>query len=544
MDSMLVFTAGDAIAASAVTFAIRQFIRPIYVFRLKVYGLSEKLLYGLIFLATILVVCGNAMFSFSENPGELHILISGAQIFGASIFILVYSFSAYVAVRPAKLTVSNAKRFVLAMANLLSNQNAEEHALLISDLRNSIANIVKIAGEYELLYEKSAFVHFSKRRLIEAGSFSDALLRLLADENFCRLVVERDPWQTAALFEKIELAGVRCEAAKLFVEEIAAQFIISSNSGLAREIDFHGFGSAPIVKNAVFGNSYVLINYPPLAATKLMIHSNLEDGFIERLSVAAWEAWSTLMEAGIISHSYTAHQIGRLYEHVLHRISALERDNNRKHDSYRFQRSIIDLYRITVRTTLNYRHDFDANRLHNSIKNNDGLVPDAANVCASIIFCVFESACWSFKGFDDPAWSRVIDIFMEVFPNERSTKNPDINLIQKILIREITLKVRWNMKGFYPPVTKVLLCLVGPPPSGELQDSSAIGVLRQTIYFELRNMKNLHREKPGAAERYMCDGVSYFANRDTVRHVFRDGEYTETPLSEIDVVPTAYNHLA
>ena len=159
---------------------------------------------------------------------------------------------------------------------------------------------------------------------------------------------------------------------------------------------------------------------------------------------------------------------------------------------------------------------------------------DLVQIVTSIVSESLESIANNFKGFDDEVWSHAISIFMDIYPfgeNEPAGMSP----LQQQLALKLLDKVRQNMEGWYPAITRVLLAVVGPYEAHSQNRSSAFALFRDAFYRELQNLPILHVKKPGKVTDFLPENVIYDVEQNTLTHTYRGGNVILTKLSELEL---------
>ena len=104
----------------------------------------------------------------------------------------------------------------------------------------------------------SAFYLFAHRTELErASECCRSLLRLLADQKLCSVLVCECPWQAAAIVRKISELELHVKQAEPFVQELGRQAICNQNGVMAREIGYDGFGGAPVLSQSLFQEPFI-----------------------------------------------------------------------------------------------------------------------------------------------------------------------------------------------------------------------------------------------------------------------------------------------
>jgi len=117
----------------------------------------------------------------------------------------------------------------------------------------------------DLPSETSAFflISFHRDELERAG-YAFSFLRIVADPTVCETLVKRAlPWQVVSCCEKSRKNHLYSVGANQVIRELANQAILRDDGMMAREIGYHGFGTAPLLSDALFSDEFILERYNP-----------------------------------------------------------------------------------------------------------------------------------------------------------------------------------------------------------------------------------------------------------------------------------------
>ena len=307
------FCIGNAIAALGFTFAIQQLFKPIYLFRLRAYGLQIIHLSVAVFLGASFSVVALAL----PNLPVAHKGIFEYPIFwellGGILIGVAYGTAAVISLMPARIYSFNLIPFVRAASALLSAANDDDRAGIAEDVLQSrnVERLVTYASAWkkaemwgaQVEFDRlralgaplqitgpppiSAFYLFAHRRELEAASFAGTFLRIMSDPEFCSVLVRKCPWVTAATVNSIAAKRMHTSQAEPFVQEIANQAILNEESMMAKEVSYKGFGTLPLLSKSLFGNWFILSQYDPLGRLDVSAPKTPSEGYIERLNGAS-----------------------------------------------------------------------------------------------------------------------------------------------------------------------------------------------------------------------------------------------------------------
>ena len=482
------------------------------------------------------------------------------EFLGATVISITYGVVAFISLSPARIFAWNLHLFVRAGGKLLSGateddrwsfaedvldpenmerllfyarawERAENHAIHVEFERlRAEGKELQIHGRPPI----SAFYLFSHRRELERASYAATFLQMISDHEFCSVAVRRHPWPLATMLKEISHRRSHAEAANQFIQQIAAQAIIQDGSLMAKEIRVGGFSSASLLSESLFDDLFILGSYNVLYGLQFDMPDNPTEGFLERLNSAS----KMILKTAIRHHEFWPqgymHQVEGVYERLSRMVSFSRAKGQQIDAAFRLQIGIKDLSHI-MQLALDklewqtqkglFVNDPDPTRSRS----------DLVEIIASIVFVSFESIATDFKGVEDTAWIHVISTFMDIYPSHPEGPDGMTPLQQKLALKFLE-KVRDNMNGWYPAITRVLLAVVGPyERPGVEKKNSAIELFRAAFYRELRKLPKLHAEKPEKVANFLPNNVTYDREKNTLTHTYAGGDVAVTKLSELDV---------
>ena len=151
MDYNPYFTIGDAVQGLGIFLLIPQFLKPIYVFRLRVLGLGMRALYAVsasgflcVFTAALCARYNSDFPPFLRSP-------FGWEIAGGILYATAYSTMALVYIFPARANLGSITKYVRAGAQLLASASEEDRVEFVAE--GSLTDAQK-RGWLTKLYEK------------------------------------------------------------------------------------------------------------------------------------------------------------------------------------------------------------------------------------------------------------------------------------------------------------------------------------------------------------------------------------------------------
>lgn len=560
--AVVYFSVGDAIAGLALTLAIQQFLKPIYKFRLYAAGVRMEWLYVLVFLGLFCAMVAAVLPSLPiPHRGILAYPIVW-EIFGGLSVGFAYVLIGFISIRPARLSQRRPMLFIQAAATMLSSADDDVRADFAEDLlapSRNLESLVQIAAAWEAADRWSsraeldrlrraglparfqgrapisAFYIFAHRRELQGATDAATFLRILADKDFCSVLVRKAAWRTAATLERFAAQRIGSDPAKHFIQQIATQAIVHDESLMAKEVDFLGFGTIRVLSESLFSDWFMLRTYSPLSGLTLSGFGKPSAGRVDRLNKAVKMMLDTTIKGQSYWDCHYMYAAMSVYEGLLRDVSYR-----------RFRKDSVDYlgtlhFGITeLCESLDQALDqLEADFCHTLFdKDPDKFKTDLVHTVARIAYDALECLSSGFAGVDDPAWSMAISLMMHLFPKHSQNVPAGMNPLQQQLALMMIKKVRENMEGWYPPLTRVLLSTLGPyeqpnRPAGR----SADVILRDAFYRELKKLRVLYDKTPEKVEHYLPPNVTYDRRANALTYRYHGGSKVTTALGRSLRIP-------
>ena len=172
--------------------------------------------------------------------------------------------------------------------------------------------------------ERSAFYIFIDRHKIEQASYANSLLVIIADPPFCRTLVRKAPWAVAVMLREIGEKQLHAGAAELCVQELGHQAILQDDGMLNRELDYHGFGSAPLLSDNLFSNPFIVERYDPI--NRYFPSEMMTSPVLKRFNSAALRCCKTIIDHGLGERGrHTANSAVSSYRSAFLRLYAIQK---------------------------------------------------------------------------------------------------------------------------------------------------------------------------------------------------------------------------
>jgi hypothetical protein len=379
----------------------------------------------------------------------------------------------------------------------------------------------------------SAFYVFARRRELELADFAWYFLQVLSDPDFCRVVVTRYPWGFLRAIIPLAEAGNYTEAAKAFVQAIAWQSLVRDDGILAKEDSYEGFGRSREFAKEFFGN-HKMRAFEPLNGFGSIGIGATSEGFVSRLNFAA-----KLMVGAEIKHrgfweSHSTSSVKTIYERICHSVT-FERSES-KHPAVlsKLGQGITELSKIVAASLeesqprtyeMLFAQDLETHRFDS--------VAEIAELACDGLECVSNG----FLGVNDPAWSFALQILHGIF-DPFGNVSVGLSPLQQALAIGLVKKLKNNMDGYYPTLSRVVLAVIGPyETNAPEKPGSAAAVLKDAVYFEIKRLPDLYDKDPEKVVERLPPNVTYDHNTRSLTHTYRGGQQVTTNLDALHVGP-------
>lgn len=550
------FTIGNAVAALGLTLAVQQFLKPIYQFRLSARGLKFSYAVIAVFIGAVFAVIAAAAPSIVFLRGSMFGHPINWEIASGLVICSAYAIVAIIALRPAVVTKRNIDDFTWAGSQLLSEATDEDRLSFAKDILSgrNIQKLVEFAAEFQraeghalgIEFERrrqdgresegirgrlpiSAFYKETRKRELKLAGLAWHLLQLLSDRDFCRVVITRYPWGFLRAIIPLTETNNHIDPAKVFVQSVAWQALVRDDGILAKEDSYEGFGWSREFAKELFGN-HKMRAFEPLNGIVSIGVGAPSKGFVSRLNIAA----ELMVHAEIRHHGFwdrhSTLSITRLYESICHAVKFERSDQKRPAYLFELGLGITELTKIIAASLEDspprtydmlfaedleiYRHD---------------LVDKIAELACEGLGCVSNG----FQGVNDPAWLFALDILGGIF--DRFGDVPvGLSPLQQAVAVRLVKKLKHNMDGYYPTLSRVLLAVIGPyETNAPEKPGSAAAILKDAVYFELKRLPDLYDKDPEKVLERLPPNVTYDHNKKSLTHTYSGGQQATTALDDL-----------
>lgn len=530
------FSIGDAVAAMGIALIIPEFLRPIYTFRLKTRIISLNIIYYIVFSAFIFVVIASIIPNLDISNRNTFGYPLFWEIAGGTLFFVALCALAFAYLRPSSIRLGRYRRFAHEAAEFLAHANERDRVAFSEDLEHNIDRLIKTARFNDFPRERSAFFDFRYRQQIEDASYASSLLQLVSDHQFCATLVDRCPWVVARILHKAAEAGVPTRSIENFVQELGRQAIISPKSMMAREIDYKGFRSAPVLTEGLFSDWFLNVHYQPLRGLRYQDFRIPSSDTIDRLNSAAEASLKVIFRSRDYWMDRSLQGVDSFYEASARYAHSQARSGSKDYETdAKIHFGLLELIRMTNK----HLSEMDVNEKKKLYVRDEEQIDhvyflnDVAE-CIYQVLCVFSN---DFEGHNDPFWGTSVGLMQEAFP--KFSKQPEgMNPLQQRLAIKIRNKIRDNMEGYYPALTRLLLPVIGSYEHPAVpENNSAFAILKSAFYSELKKFPDLSGSKPEKSKDYLPANFLYDAEKKTFIQLYRLGESDSTDLSALSIDP-------
>jgi hypothetical protein len=532
------FAPGAAVGALAFTLAVQQLLKPVHRFRLAARYLTLPRIYVCVFGGVAATVVAAILPNIARLHGGPWGYPINWEILATLLFALSYGAVVIAVVRPVRAQAARLPAFAEQAARLLSSANEQDHIDFASDLECSLPTLIKEASFLDdLPHQTSAFFDFIHRNKLECAGYAFSFLRIVADPTFCETLVRRLPWRVVFMLRKISEDHLYSDGANQLIRELAHQAILRDDGMMAREVGYHGFGTAPLLSDALFSDEFILQRYNPFNSFSSVDSEVVTPQLLQRFNSAAERCYTTLIEAHIIYYSHATFSIQRFYRTVF-TMKALELQKADTRD-FKLPLEMHNSVELAMKIADKLLASLDADQ-YQALYVNDPTVhrSDFLETLVEIVYEALAGISNRFKGVDDVFWITAIKAVHNGF--SPIGMQPDgITPFQQRLALKLIEKLRDNMKGYYPAICRVLLAWVGSYVSQAPQqpNRTAFNILKDAVYFELQQFPQLAATKPDKIADYLPDDFTYdVATTDLVR-TYRNGIQEATRLATLNLSP-------
>ena len=302
---------------------------------------------------------------------------------------------------------------------------------------------------------------------------------------------------------------------------------------MAREVGYHGFGTAPLLSDSLFSEWFIIARYNPLESFFTTSSDTVTPSIVKRFNSAAERCYNTLIETRSTDRSLAAFSIQRFYRTVFMRAWEIQKaDESDYHLLLEMQYGVELAIKMADKLLATAT---SAEYLGLYVDDPKQYRYDVLETLVEIVYEALEAISNRFKGVDDAFWMTAIEAFQKSFPS--IGHQPDgMTPFQQRLSLKIIDKLGQNMRGTYPAICRVLLACVGPYEDKAAQSNhTAFNILKNEMYRELKRLPDLASSTADKIGDFLPNNVAYDAATTVLTHTYGGGEKAATTLSALNL---------
>lgn len=325
--------------------------------------------------------------------------------------------------RPPRVKANRYPQYVSEAAAFLAHATDKDRAEFSRDLLVNIIDIVRASTFGEHKRDVTAFFIFRHRYELHDAGYASSFLQLIAEPQFCSVLVSRTPWDVAAMLERLTEEKVHSVVAVDFVQEISRQAIIEPNSMMGRESGYQGFYAAPVLTNALFGSNFLRTYYEPLSFSGYGDFNSLDTERLARLRRVVKVQLSLALKG---QDYWGDRSLLRIPDFLASSLRAVREHSTENQRSFA---TVLQIYGCVTDTVKNVRKSLDELRQSDKqsdvehytslfVRDSDGqgrasLLESATEIVTETLFTIANH----FSDHDDIFWHLALEVLGEVFPH-------------------------------------------------------------------------------------------------------------------------------
>lgn len=536
--AVIYFSVGDAIAVLSIALVLPQFLKPIFVFRLNSRRLPLRTLYILVFLGVMSAIIGALLPSLPVGRSSLLAYPIFWELVAAVLFLVTYGALACAVVWPTRIRVGNVVRFVHSGARMLSEASPRDHIDFAQELEANFVELVRLASFDEWPRDATAFYDFIHHKKLEAAAFSRALLRLVADDAFCASLVTHSPWLAARMLTDLAKAKISRRSASPFVQALATHAIVDSSSMMAREIEFGGFGVAPVLSDSLFSHAEIIRTCEPFQGLWLHSSPSLTAEMLRRLNAATEKALVATLDSGHYWEVSDFFHVGDVYKSAMLDVAVkIEKAQKSKTDVVddRLLSELTSGICKLIKTTRESLGDLPAARRVNLYAKKEK--DHEHHIVEAIAELAYDSLAMISNGFDGdhyPSWHFALE-WMDASFGHWHHEGAGMDPLQQRIAIKLLAKVRENMKGWYPAISRPLIAVMDPlGHKANPEGAHPYRLLEEMLFCEWQKFTTLAAASPEKLKHYLPTNIRYDKSKNCFHHRYASGdEQMGTDLNEL-----------
>ena len=454
-------TFGEFLGVIGLLLALRALARPAMNFRLRVAGISNVHMLGVLAAAGVFVLIGSLL-PLYDGPRSPIIGYSIAwELLAALLSFLGMLYLLYVAFGAARFAARNARRYYDASNFMVATGDEAALSELATDIYVAVPGVIRACKEVPIEREGPAQV---RERVVIAYRTLD----LWSDERLCAAMVIRAPETAIELLHQIASDLSPSQGGRSCVHQIVDQALTLEGSILYREDEFSPLGRQRTFTRAIASNYRFVEDFRPLQAWDWRHKERADAHQVDKYGALVLAALEAYLAAGDFGSNPAAlwSAFRELAELAPSRAWRLRRVDEAALGGGNADSSVLYSVSSTFRKIIEI------------VTRNDSLLAQVTTALPpdgrdhTIFGAVAEGVFRYLQGLaqvlshDEVVRMAAIEIWMELFPSDGSEPNRAGGAIGLRLIERLKSKVEDNLGarfGGYPLVTRVLLTFVGFP---------------------------------------------------------------------------------
>lgn len=515
------FSIGDAIAGLGIFLLIPQYLKPIYVFRLRVIGIGLRWLYAFPGLGFLCVVMASIVPHFPSQVPLFIRLPLAWELVGAALYAVSYVALAWVYIFPARSAPRSISNYVRAGTNLLASGSEEDRVELGADILANIRKLIRIADTQQGADAQS----------VSAAGYSESFLLILSDPEFCRTLVARVPWDAARILVAFSEERPSKPVGRSFVHQIVRNTVICGEISGVKEVDRLALSDAPPLAKVAFGDAFLNSHYEPWESFEPTDFDDVDLDRMERVCTAARLTIDEEVKGDLSEPSANLVRLQEVFEVLSRRLYVLKKG----------AADIAPLANVFGQAVKHIVGTVRARCAALPPEARDALYADtdairdftALDTVAELVISVLENTSPEFSGFDDKLWNMTREIWDSVMPRF-GTQEAGMDPLQQRFALKLLENIRESMEGYYSALSRQALAVIGPyNAKAESKERTAFKICRDAFYHELLAFPAFEASDPARAASFLPNNVRYEAETTALVHRYSFGGEDKTVLRDL-----------
>lgn len=505
------FSIGEAVSTFALLIAASQLAGPVLQFRLRI---SRAKVIAATGLFTLTIICAGVAAAIPSVLGYT-VPVVGFPIFWELLGLLGIVIGGFILVhlyfRPAIYSETNFEAYFNACLAFISRGDPQFLRALADELAPSVEALVSACSQHDFFEARKAEENHQAYPLSPVTSYGLECLNLLADERFCKVVVEYCPETAVLLITKISESSRQNMWGRSLVHQLIRQALINPNSIMHREDNHSGLGRFKSFTKSVFGTYAHIDSFQrPLKAWEYWRDEENTTQILQKYALALEMAFSSYFEAADYWTYPAALAVGvqslvGSAQFKLPRLRLEEGEWISDTPAFKSWQIVSETLLKLIETTIKNderlpNYEFDS---QNYDRSQD---PSIYGVIAEGVYEFLEKLSM-YRKDDHAVRSLAIRLWMDVAPaNSRPAIRPVLEIQKRLAVHLRNMVEKNLVQGYYPALTRVLISLIGLHAKQDGEDSR---FFTSDFHSLMRkHFLNAHRTDSVIAEDMLPKGVT------------------------------------